>query len=193
MANTAPSADWQSQVLQSQADRAAHMERLKKGPATLRNAMLDTPLVDAQGHVGTVGDALKFEQYLAIPNVATSDGQSGTLPLVRALADKREEIEARSSQFINALLHTREGPTSTHRSNLCTAVLEFCGMLQLAVQTGDAHDAHSESYAVTDSSRYQLALSLENAIPEIELALRHAKKRINGLDPLVGIRAPASR
>jgi hypothetical protein len=193
MANTAPSIDWQRRVAQEQADRAARMERLRKGPATLRNAMLDTPLGEAEGKVYTVGDALKFEQYLAIPNEATSDGKGIAFPLVQALADKREEIGARSSQFINALLHTREGPTSTHRSNLCAAVLEFCGMLQLAVQTGDAHDAHSESYAVTDSSCYQLALSLENAIPEIERALLHAKDRINGLAPLVDKRAPASR
>ena len=186
MANTAPSADWQRRVAQSQAARGERIQRLTQGPAILRNAMLDTPLVDAQGHVGTVGDALKFEQYLAIPNVATSDGQSGALPLVRALADKREEIDAHSGQFIDALLHTRAGPTSTQRYHLYKAISEFCGMLKLAAQLGDTHAGRSTPYAVTDSSRYQMALSLEKAIPEIERALRHAKDRTNGSGPLVG-------
>jgi hypothetical protein len=194
MANTAPSADWQSRLKQSQAARQAQIQRLTQKPAILRNAMLDTPLGEAEGKVCTVGDALRFEQYLSIPSLVITDSQGRALPLAEALADKREEIDANSGKYIDALLNTRAGPTPTHRRQLCSAVLEFCGMLELAVHSREANDDHPDQQVIRDSSRYPLALSLRKAIPEIERALRHAKDRINGsAAPLVGKCAPASR
>jgi hypothetical protein len=167
-------------VQQAQQVRQGRIQRLMQGPTILRNALLDTPLVGAYGSVGTVGEAFKFEDYLAIPQTAADNGYAAMPAMAQALTDKREEIDTYVSQMIDATLRTRAGPTSTHRYHLYQSLSEFCGLLKLSVQLGEEQGGHSVSYAVVDPARYQMALMLESCMPEIERGLRHAKERTNG-------------
>lgn len=181
MANHSHTPAWQERLQQAQAVRRQHVQRLMQGPTILRNAVLDTPLVIADSHVGTVGEALKFEDYLAFP-ATVPEGRPDSMPqIAQVLANKREEIDACVGQMIEATLHTRAGITSTQRYRLYQSLSEFCGCLKLAVQLGADQAGHTLPATIADPARYETALRLESCMPEIERGLRHAKSRMSGV------------